>query len=401
MARPPRRSARRGCRWSPRAHFSQACGAWYHVRRRASHLGRSMSADDGEEGREERGGQEHRHCHDHEPTQPDTPRFDERREEQGRESDDDREAGRHHRHTRGEHRVHGGLLAAHAAAQLLAEARHDEERIVDPDAQADHRRHVEHEDGHRRMAGEHADDREGDRDGQEAHDERQRGRHQRAEGEHQDDERERQQPQLSGAAVFGAHRANVEIERGTPGHVRAVCRRIVKRAHRAVYRLPGRHHELSDGVSLRDRQRGQEKGRAMIGTDERRIIGGGPGNDAPDVVLLAQHADQAVEDHPGAARIERRRRLERDDEIIRERPVEALAQHPLREPGFGHPLTAATDVEELGSVVRARRCQGAHRDPHEENRPAPADEGACQQTHNDRTVSGFGMMRPRPRVAKC
>ncbi len=43
MPIPPSSSARLGWRWRLRAHFSQACGEWYHVSLRASHLGRSMS----------------------------------------------------------------------------------------------------------------------------------------------------------------------------------------------------------------------------------------------------------------------------------------------------------------------------------------------------------------------
>ena len=43
MVTPPYTIARIGCRARVRAHFSQTWGAWYQARRRASHLGRSIS----------------------------------------------------------------------------------------------------------------------------------------------------------------------------------------------------------------------------------------------------------------------------------------------------------------------------------------------------------------------
>ena len=58
---------------------------------------------------------------------------------QAGDRDRDRQPGEDHRATRGRRGVGGGLAWRHAVVQRLSEARDDEERVVDADADADHR----------------------------------------------------------------------------------------------------------------------------------------------------------------------------------------------------------------------------------------------------------------------
>ena len=144
------------------------------------------AAEDGEEGGEERDREQHRHADHDQSAQADAPGLDQRRQEQRAEPDHHRESRGDDRLARRHHRAHRGQQGPQAASQLLAEAGHHQQRIVDAHAEADHGRHVEHEDRHRREMGDDADDRERDRDRQDADDERQRrrppGRRRRAPG---------------------------------------------------------------------------------------------------------------------------------------------------------------------------------------------------------------------------
>ena len=58
---------------------------------------------------------------------------------QAGDRDRDRHAGEDHRAARRRRRVGGGLARRHAVVQRLSEARDDEERVVDADADSDHR----------------------------------------------------------------------------------------------------------------------------------------------------------------------------------------------------------------------------------------------------------------------
>ena len=206
-----------------RAHFSHTWGAWYQASRRASHFGRSISRPSTASRAGRRVTESSTATADHdEPADPHASGLDHRGEQQGAEPHhhgeargDDRGAGRHQRADR-------GLAPPETVAQLLAEPGHHQQRVVDAHAESDHRGHVEHEDRHRRHAGEEPDDRERHRDGEHADHQRQRRGHQGAEGEHQDAEGERQERALSPLAVLGGGGADIQVEGGPAGHPSAV-----------------------------------------------------------------------------------------------------------------------------------------------------------------------------------
>ena len=124
--------------------------------------------------------------------------------------------------------------------QLFAKPRHDQQRIVDADAEADHRDHVEHEHRHRRVLGEDADDRERDRDRPEPDDHRDECRDQRAERQHEDRQRDRDQVALVAVRVLGTDLANVDVQRRSPGHQHAVGFAVGKMSQHALERVAQR-----------------------------------------------------------------------------------------------------------------------------------------------------------------
>ena len=155
MASPPRPWRAIGCRLSVRAHFSHTCGEWYQASRRASHRGRSMSRPS----RASRAGRSvvessTATATTMSPPMPDAPGLDQRREEERAESHHDGEPrGDHRRRRPSASCAIAASRRRQPAAQLLPEPGHDQQRIVDADAEPDHRRHVEHEDRHRRDRG--------------------------------------------------------------------------------------------------------------------------------------------------------------------------------------------------------------------------------------------------------
>ena len=84
------------------------------------------------------------------------------------------------------------LLLGRSLAELAAEPADDEERVVDGDADPDHRRHVRDVHGDLERTGEPVDDGSREEDRRESERERRRGGRERAEGGEQDEEDERE-----------------------------------------------------------------------------------------------------------------------------------------------------------------------------------------------------------------
>ena len=117
-------------------------------------------------------------------------------QEQPGERDDDGHAGEHDGHPGRAHGRRARLPGVAAGPQLLAVAGEDEQRVVDRDADAEHRGHVRDEDRHLHRLREQVDDRARDRHGRDAERQRQRGGGQRAEDDEQDQQHDRQADEL-------------------------------------------------------------------------------------------------------------------------------------------------------------------------------------------------------------
>ena len=101
---------------------------------------------EGEQRRQQDQRAEHREADDHDARDRDRAEHHQRKHEQRRERNRDREARDQDRVAGGLHRAREGAVDAMAEADLLAEARHDEQRIIDGEADADDARDVERED---------------------------------------------------------------------------------------------------------------------------------------------------------------------------------------------------------------------------------------------------------------
>ena len=104
--------------------------------------------------------------------------------------------GEEHGAARGGARLGGGVARRQPFVQELPEPRDDEERVVDPDAEADHRHEQRRDRVDVGQAGEDEEQEERGRDGRERERDRDRRRDERAEDDEQHDERREQAEQL-------------------------------------------------------------------------------------------------------------------------------------------------------------------------------------------------------------
>ena len=109
--------------------------------------------------------------------------------EQAEERDHDRAAREQHRAAARVDRVHDRALGIDALVQRLPVARADEQRVVDADADADHRRDLRRERRDVHHPGEQRDERQPDPDAEHRGHDRQAHREQRTEREEQDEHR--------------------------------------------------------------------------------------------------------------------------------------------------------------------------------------------------------------------
>ena len=123
-------------------------------------------------------------------------------QEHPHQGDDHRDPGEEHGAAGG---VDGGdrrLARLQPFVEAVAEAGEDEERVVDPDAEPDHRRQHRREVGGVEDVGAERDQAEADAEREQRGDDRQAHRDHRAEGEQQDDDRRQQADREGGVAAF-------------------------------------------------------------------------------------------------------------------------------------------------------------------------------------------------------
>ena len=93
--------------------------------------------------------------------------------------------------------------------EAVAEAGEDEERVVDADAEADHRRQLRRELGRVEDVGAERDQAEPDAEREQRGEDRQAHRHHRAEGQQQDHDRRQQADRERGVAFFFAAASSI------------------------------------------------------------------------------------------------------------------------------------------------------------------------------------------------
>ena len=112
-----------------------------------------------------------------------------------------------------------------AAAQLLAEAADDEQRVVDRQREPEHRRDVEHEDAHLDLLGDDVDEGEAAGDRQAGDEQRHAGRDERGEDEDQDERDDRQRDELGLLEVLLGLLGRVLGDRAVAGQLVGVAGR--------------------------------------------------------------------------------------------------------------------------------------------------------------------------------
>ncbi len=312
----------------------------------ASSAGRTVSAAD------------HRHQHGRHAAEPHRAQEHLREEQQRAERDRDGQAGERHGAPGRRHRGHQSRLGVLAGAELLAEPRHDEQRVVDREAETQHRDDVDREDRHVREQAEHPQHGEGTEDGESADRERQAGRGQAAEDDDEQDEQDRHRERLGAGDVLADLGGDVAGDRLVAAEPDVQPRRglaqdrleLLVRLHQGVV---VRADELQDGVrrravvghepsGVRPRRPVRRRGRHQVG----RQVG---------QVLLDGCPEGRVADRAAAVAVE-------DDDVGRTTPdgvlgaglragrlaargVEAAGDHRAEDPG---PPDGAEGEEEAG-----------------------------------------------------
>ncbi len=315
-----------------------------------------------------RGGRERGERH-HEARDPERADERDRHREQQREPDRDREPGDEHRSARRLHRPDDRVLDARLPLRLLAEAVHDEQRVVDREAEADELDEVRHEGDEREHVRERPDDAE--RRGDRARGDEKRHERGQREPEHEQEhgERGRERDRLAPAQVGGEHRVEVVLESRLSRHER---RRPAGPVQRAPQRLRprlrvleverGRDVAVEDpaaGVKwtlevARRHRRGRRRQLAAQPRPERRVRRVPHAEDDGEDAVRAL-AEVALEDRPRLLRLAARH-CERGREPARERDRgggagrehgepggedEASASEDAASPARGHPQTVA------------------------------------------------------------
>ncbi len=157
---------------------------------------------------------------------------------------------------------------------------------------------------------------------------------------------------------------------------------VGKRRDGALHQFPGWEHQTRDGVAFRSGQRYYHEGAAMIAGDECAVTRGRPAGHGPHPGLGLQGAYQAVEHLPRASRVERRRTLQRHREEVAQRAGEPLVQHAVGDCRLGGLITAAPDIEELGSGGGAQQRHRTQQHPDYQDSPAPAYQRVGECSHH-------------------
>ncbi len=169
-------------------------------------------------------------------------------------------------------------------SELLAEAAHGEERVVDRERKADHGRHVRHEDAHLGDAGEQADDRHRARQGKRDDDDRQHRADDRAEDGEQDQHRDRQADQLGLDEILLDRLVELLLDDRDAGHDRLDTRRSVD--------LAGKVLRILDGILEVLVEPDEREGLRAVTAQERGVADIGVGEDLVDgrIVREGRHA---------------------------------------------------------------------------------------------------------------
>jgi hypothetical protein len=180
--------------------------------------------------------------------------------EERQEPDRDRRSREEDRVSRRPRRDRGGFARREPAPRLLAEAAHDEQRVVHTHAEADHRHDVlgEHRDRGPEM--EQVEPREPDRHRDDRQHDRQECRERRPEDDEQDHEREREPDPLRRDQVRGRRDVHRVDRGGRPGDLDGHVARQPRRGDRSAecgeeslgfeVRVDARRHDEQGGVSV-------------------------------------------------------------------------------------------------------------------------------------------------------
>ena len=325
--------------------------------------------DEREHDRQERGRCENRYRRDDQAAHAEPADERKRHEQQHRQADRDCRSAEDDRAPRCSHGRHDRLVARGVASELLAKAVHDQEGVVDRDAEADERDQVREVRGQLHEVGEDPDDPErgGDRHDREREREQER---ERPEREDEDQERDRDRDHLALREVLGEHGVEVVLDRGLAGEedlrslnragrpahvvrpalgVRGLdVRDDLRRDHVAVHR--GDRHDPA-GRKLRGRSLGcrahlrNELLGVPLALDDERERAGRP---LTEVIL---------EDHLRPTRVGTRKREAVGEEAGELGRCEA-ADEEGREPPRQHEPAVAEDEarQRFHAASRSRRC---------------------------------------------
>jgi hypothetical protein len=281
--------------------------------------------------------------------------------QQRQQTDHDRRAREQHGSSGGGHRPGHGSLDGFTARRFFAEAADDEQRIVDPQAKAEHGGQVEREDRQLEEAAQANHDRQRDRHGRAAHQAWHGAGHQRAKDQHQRHRRGRYRQQLRATQVALGDVEDVLVEDGRTGEGQ------LQIGARAGCGWPQRAFDGRQDVAHVVRGGVQRQRRVLRPTVRRDLAQIFPGRHHALDRRQRAHVDQRVLDRLGEARVVGRQRAARvlvDQEQVGRIRSESVAEH-LRGP---HRFEVRT-----GKPASAQRPEHPRRNRHRREQHQPPD----------------------------
>jgi hypothetical protein len=263
-----------------------------------------------------------------------------------------------------------GAVRVAPLRERLAEAADGQERVVDAEPEADHRREALDENRERHALRDPGGDAQRERDREQADADRQRRGHDAAEGEEQQEQGEGKHVHLGGAGVGRARAPQVVVERGDSGP--AEPRVGVDRAELRDQRRGGRAQrgeKALDGLAARIEAHDDQEP-AVLAAEERVVLVERRDH-AGDARHLFDGSDDRLEDLLAAGLAERRHPLADEDHAVGERRAEAQREVVLDRLRLAA-RHAGGDLEPLLQPARVGHEDGGGDHPDRDDRPAPA-----------------------------
>ena len=335
-------------------------------------------AQAGEQRRKQGGGEQDRSGHDEQAAGGDGSQLAQGHEEQPQEPERDRGPREKDRAPGVGGRVRRGLLGAAPLLPRFAEAAEREQRVVDPEPEAEHGDHALEADRERPHAGEEDGGAEREHDGEGAGGDGEQGGHCRPESDEEQEESQGQRAALPGSDLLRGRAPQVEVQ----GRLARPAQRGPREpAPQTLSDFLGGTaqpwHEVGPGVAHRVEADDDERAVRAAHGKEQLVVGIEVRQRPGDVRRAFEPGDDLLQGRAPLRRIRGRHLACHEQQAPREGRFEPRGQDLLDLRG-GAARDARRDLQHLLGALRERHQRGPQRDPGRDDEAAPADDPSAE-----------------------